>query len=82
MVRAPYPDLVATSLSASAELVRRRDGGPMRLRRNGNRKKPMHLYYSPKNGDHLPCEARTEVKACWWAEVSPDVVGYQPSPIR
>lgn len=52
----------------------------MRLRRNGNRAKPMHLYYSVKNGDHLPCEARTEVKACWWAEVSPDVVGYQTQP--
>ncbi len=52
----------------------------MRLRRNGNRTKPMHLYYSAKNGDHLPCEALTEVKACWWAEVSTDVVGYQTQP--
>jgi hypothetical protein len=73
-------DLMECSLPASAELVRRRDGGPMRLRRNGNLKKPMGLYFSVKLGDHVPWEARTELKACWWAEVFPDVRVYRTQP--
>lgn len=73
-------DLIETVVAASAELVRHRDLSPMRLRRNGNLKKPMGLYFSVKLGDHLPWEAKTELKACWWAEVSSGVLVYRAQP--
>lgn len=73
-------DLIETVVAASAELVRRRDFSPMRLRRNGNLKKPMGLYFSVKLGDHLPWEAKTELKTCWWAEVSSAVLVYRAQP--
>ncbi len=72
----------SAALTPSAELVRRADGGPVRLRQNGRRKKAGGIYYSPKNGDHRPWESHAELKACWWAEVSPDVIAYQTQPHR
>ncbi|RZJ46711.1 MAG: hypothetical protein EON87_03640 [Brevundimonas sp.] len=73
-------DLTETFVTPSAELIRRRDGGPVRLRRNGNRKTAMGILFSAKNGCHLPWDAKTELKVCQWAEVSTDVVSYMTQP--
>lgn len=73
-------DLTETFVTPSAELIRRRDGGPVRLRRNGNRTTAMGVYFSAKIGGLLPWDAKTELKVCHWAEVSPDVVSYMTQP--
>lgn len=73
-------DLTETFVTPSAELILRRDGGPVRLRRNGNRKTAMGVLFSAKNGCHLPWDAKTELKVCQWAEVSTDVVSYMTQP--
>lgn len=80
MVCSSHHDLTETFVSPSAELLCRRDGGPVRLRRNGNRKTAMGVLFSAKNGCHLPWDAKTELKVCQWAEVSTDVVSYMTQP--
>ena len=80
MTRSVAHDLKETFVTPSAELIRRRDGGPVRLWRNGNRKTAMGIVFSAKNGCHLPWDAKTELKVCQWAEISTDVVSYMTQP--
>lgn len=58
----------------------RRDGGPVRLRRNGRSARARGLYFSVKSGRHLPYESQLELHDLWRAEVDVGVVRSWPQP--
>ena len=58
----------------------RLDHGPVRLRRNGRQRRAVGLYFSVRNGRHLPHESTLELHDLWRAEVESEVVASWPQP--